>query len=65
MLSGHFAHDPFRSYFLAETSLMSWTFRPKKILTKKGGHFGQNILDRTGYYLSVNKRHYVAIRKVN
>ena len=27
-VTGHFGQDPFRPCFLAETSLISWTFRP-------------------------------------
>ena len=45
-VTGYFGLDPFRPYFLAETSLISWTFRPQNIDVSdtKYGRFGQNII---------------------
>ena len=42
-VNGHCGHDPFRPCFLAETSLISWTFRPinMDISANKYGRFGQ------------------------
>ena len=40
---GRFGQDPFRPQFLAETSLISWTFRPQNVndSAKKYERFGQ------------------------
>ena len=44
-VTGHFGQDPFRPYFLAETSPFSGTFRPRNmdVSAKKYGRFGQKI----------------------
>ena len=43
MVTGRFGQDPFRPQFLAETSLISWTFRPQNVndSANKYERFGQ------------------------
>ena len=45
LVTGHFGQDPFRPYFLAETSLKTGTFRPRNmdVSAKKYGRFGLEI----------------------